>query len=223
MIGFAICLERAVVPSAMDTSSAERPVMNVLVVTSHPLAQSLCARLTGRVVQRLEEAGHAVTLEDLYAQQFQPALTARERETYYADPYECTGVGEQVERLLSAEAVVLLFPTWWFGFPAILKGWFDRVWGPGIAYDHAEDFGPIRPRLHQLKVMMAITTLGAPRWVDRWVLRQPVKRVLKAGLLGACAPNSRFHYLALHQCERLTEEKIARFETRIDWALDRWA
>jgi len=43
----------------------------------------------------------------------------------------------QIDRLMSAEALVLVFPTWWFGFPAILKGWFDRVWAPGIAYDHA--------------------------------------------------------------------------------------
>ena len=85
----------------------------------------------------------------------------------------------QVSRLKEAEALVLLFPNWWFGFPAMLKGWFDRVWGPGIAYDHASDFGPIIPRLDNLKRVLAITTMEAPRWVDRLVMWQPVKRILE--------------------------------------------
>ena len=78
---------------------------------------------------------------------------------------------------------MLLFPTWWFGFPAMLKGWFDRVWGPGIAYDHASDLGPIKPRLNNLKKVLVVTTLGSPWWVDRLVMWQPVKRVMKMALL----------------------------------------
>lgn len=106
--------------------------------------------------------GHGVTTEDLYAVKFEPALTAAERESYYGDSYESSNVTEQANRLKEAEALILLFPTWWFGFPAMLKGWFDRVWGPGIAFDHASDYGPIMPRLENLRKVLVVTSLGSP-------------------------------------------------------------
>ena len=127
-----------------------------------------------------------------------------------------------VGHILAAEAVVLVFPTWWFGFPAILKGWFDRVWSPGIAYDHADDLGPIRPRLDNLQRMLAITTLGAPWWVDRLVMRQPVKRVLGIALLKACAPRCRFSLLSLYKSEAASADRVERFAQRIRTALKGW-
>jgi putative NADPH-quinone reductase len=116
-----------------------------------------------------------------------------------------------------------VFPTWWFGFPAMLKGWFDRVWAPGVAYDHASDLGPIKPRLDRLRRAVAITTLGSPWWVDRFVLRQPVKRVLKLALLGTCAPGCRFEMLSLYQAESLSPGKVNAFRTRIGRALKEMA
>ena len=122
----------------------------------------------------------------------------------------------------AAEAIALVFPTWWFGFPAILKGWFDRVWGPGIAYDHAGDFGPIKPRLNRLRYLAAVTRLGSPWWVDRLLLRQPVKRVLKSALLGACAPTCRFKMLSLYKCEQLPWAVVDRFSAKITRMLRNW-
>ena len=125
--------------------------MKCLIVTAHPLKDSLCHQLAEHVTGTLRQLGHEVTMEDLYAEKFDPALTPEERASYYQDRYDATKVAQQVDRLKASEILVLVFPTWWFGFPAILKGWFDRVWGPGVAYDHAKDFGPIRPRLNHLK------------------------------------------------------------------------
>ncbi|UYG04557.1 NAD(P)H-dependent oxidoreductase [Halomonas sp. LR3S48] len=161
--------------------------MHCLVVKAHPLPESLCSSLTSHIVGRLERAGHTVEVEDLYARGFAPPLTAGERQSYF-DHYAGQQVAAEIERLLSAEAVVLVFPTWWFGFPAILKGWFDRVWAPGVAYDHADDYGPITPRLHRLRHMLVVTSLGSPWWVDRLVLWQPVKRVLKTAIVRPCLP-----------------------------------
>ncbi|UCZ56106.1 NAD(P)H-dependent oxidoreductase [Desulfurispirillum indicum] len=139
-------------------------LMKCLVVKAHPLPESLCSFLTQRAIHMLETAGHSVEVEDLYAQDFVASLTEAERHSYYAvHEYHVQQVAPQVERLLSAEAIVLVFPTWWFGFPAILKGWFDRVWVPGVAYDHEDQFGPIQPRLVNLRHMLAITSLGALR------------------------------------------------------------
>lgn len=139
--------------------------------------------------------GHEVTSEDLYAENFATVLTAPERQSYYSERYDSSNIAEQVNRLQNAEALVLVFLTWWFGFPAILKGWFDRVWGAGIAYDHASDFGPITPQLDNLKTVLVVTTLGSPWWVDRLVMWQPVKRVVKLALLGTCARKSKLQFI----------------------------
>ena len=141
---------------------------------------------------------------------------------YYGDSYESSNVAEQVSRLKEAEALILLFPTWWFGFPAMLKGWFDRVWGPGIAYDHASDFGPIKPRLDNLRKVLVVTTLGAPWWVDRLVMWQPVKRIMKLALLGACAKKSKLQFLSLYNSEKLNEQRISAFKNKIEKALATW-
>lgn len=193
--------------------------MKCLVVTTHPLSNSLCKQLTNHVVERLAAKEHEILIEDLYEEGFEPALTVAERESYYKGSYDFTKISKQVERLKQAEALVLLFPTWWFGFPAMLKGWFDRVWGPGVAYDHADDFGPIKPRLDNLKTVLVITTLGAPWWVDRFIMRQPVKRVVRVALLGACARKSTLKYLSLYNCEKLNEEQVAKFKQKIDRVL----
>ncbi|MES0885287.1 NAD(P)H-dependent oxidoreductase [Roseibium sp. SCP14] len=195
--------------------------MKCLVVVSHPLPNSLCRHLANRVVQHLIESGHDVLEEDLYAQGYDPTLSDRERETYYGS-YDASQIEGQVKRLQEAEALVLVFPTWWFGFPAILKGWFDRAWGPGLAYDHADDFGPIKPKLFNLRQVLAVTTLGSPWWVDRLVMWQPVRRILKHALLGACTRNSRLEFLSLYGAEKIQEKQVRAFEAKIVKALDKW-
>jgi putative NADPH-quinone reductase len=196
--------------------------MKCLVVIAHPLADSLCRSIATRAIETLGAGGHEVIIEDLYRNDFAPALTTDERASYYADRYDAAAVQPAIERLLAAEGIVLCFPTWWFGFPGILKGWFDRVWAPGIAYDHADDLGPIRPRLNGLRRMLAVTTLGAPWWVDRLVMRQPVRRVLKTAILGACAPACRFEMLTNYKSERLNDAQVGRFGASVERALGRW-
>ncbi|MFZ5621350.1 MAG: NAD(P)H-dependent oxidoreductase [Pseudomonadota bacterium] len=196
--------------------------MKCLVVKAHPLPESLCSSLAERAVATLGTVGHTVEMEDLYAPEFAASLTEAERRSYYSGTYFAQRVAPQVERLLAAEAIVLVFPTWWFGFPAVLKGWFDRVWAPGVAYDHADKYGPIQPRLTNLRHMLAVTSLGSPWWVDRFVLRQPVKRVLKTAIVGTCAPKCRLRVLSLYRSERLSPGQVERFGGRVERALRRW-
>jgi NAD(P)H dehydrogenase (quinone) len=196
--------------------------MKCLIVTTHPLNDSLCKLLSKHVENKLTQIGHEVTIEDLYAENFEPALTAPERKSYYGESYDLSNIAEQVSRLQNAEALVLLFPTWWFGFPAMLKGWFDRVWGPGIAYDHASDFGPIKPRLDNLRKVLVVTTLGSPWWVDRLVMWQPVKRIMKLALLGACTKKSKLQFFSLYNSEKLNEQRIAAFKNKIEKVLATW-
>ncbi|WP_203232342.1 NAD(P)H-dependent oxidoreductase [Gemmobacter caeruleus] len=187
----------------------------VLVVSAHPLPDSLTAHLARRLVAQAQAAGAEVEWLDLSAAGFDPVLTGAERATTYAPPYDGRAVAEEMAQLARAELLVLVFPTWWFGLPAQMKGWLDRVWAPGLAYDHRADLGRIVGRLTGLRGVMVATTLGAATWVDWLVMRQPLRRVLKWGVVRFCAPRARFVYHALHSAEAASPARIARHEARL--------
>jgi NAD(P)H dehydrogenase (quinone) len=193
-----------------------------LVVIAHPVKDSLCHALAVNAIGTLRQAGHEVIVQDLYDQTFAPALSQAERQSYYAQTFDASKLTEEIAHLTAAEALVLVFPTWWFGPPAILKGWFDRVWAPGVAFDHAIDLGAIRPRLGKLRTAVAITTLGSPWWVDRFVMWQPIKRQLKVALLGTCAPGCNFQMLSLYQSEKISASVFDKFCQRIGTVLGKW-
>ena len=184
-------------------------------VSAHPLADSLCHRLARTTRIELDGLGWTVEALDLYASGFGPALTPEERRSYYRPEFDQSSVLAEVNQLRRAEILVLVFPTWWFGFPAIMKGWFDRVWAPGVAFTHAADLGTIRPQLAQLRWVFAVTTLGAPRWVDWFILRSPVRRVLKTALVRACAPQARFSMRTLYRAETADSERVGAFEESV--------
>lgn len=190
--------------------------MNCLVVIAHPLEGSLCHYLAEKTISHLKAKGYQVTVKDLYSEGFNPVLSRQERESYYQDEFNGERVRADIEQLKQVESLVLVFPTWWFSFPAILKGWFDRVWAPGHAYDHASDYGPIKQRLLNLKEMNVVTTLGSPWWVDAFVLRKPVKKILKYALLGACASNCKFKMLSLYNSEKPSQSKVDKFVGKIE-------
>ncbi|MCC5900529.1 MAG: NAD(P)H-dependent oxidoreductase [Halomonas sp.] len=189
--------------------------MKCLVVVSHPLEDSLCHYLAAQTVEHLTSNGYQITLLDLYKNNFEPALTQQERKSYYQASFNDDLLRNEIKQLKQAESLVLVFPTWWFGFPAVLKGWFDRVWAPGHAYNHASDLGAITPLLDNLKEVKVITTLGSPWWVDKFVLQQPVKRVLKTALLGACTKRCKFDMLSLYKSENASKPRIEAFVRKI--------
>lgn len=184
-----------------------------LLVFAHPLDGSLNARLAATVEAQARAAGWQVTRRDLYAEGFDPRLAPQERASYYGDP-PATLAAEKAE-LAAAQVLILVFPTWWFGFPAILKGWFDRVWAPGTAFDHSPGFGPMLPRLNDLREVLAVTTMGAPAWIDWLVLRRPVRRILRLAIVKPCAPQARLGWRALYTAESVAGGRLARFEATL--------
>jgi NAD(P)H dehydrogenase (quinone) len=192
--------------------------MRALVVLAHPLSHSLNAHLAVTTVAALQARGVEVDLLDLYASGFAPELTAGERAHHYDMPQPGADVLPLQARLAAADALVLVFPTWWFAMPAILKGWFDRVWSPGFAFEHGT---PIKPLLTNLKTCLVVTTLGSPWWIDLLVMRRPVRRVLKTAIVGACAPQARFDMLSFYAAENLDQRRVGKFSNRLKAALTR--
>ncbi|MCC7319845.1 MAG: NAD(P)H-dependent oxidoreductase [Rubellimicrobium sp.] len=189
--------------------------MKTLLVLAHPLEDSLNAHLAARIDAGIRARGHDLHRIDLQAQGFDPVLTAAERRAY---PHNSA---PDAAGLQGAGAIVLVFPTWWFGLPAILKGWIDRSFLPGAAFDHSPDRRGMIPRLTGLREVLAITTLGSPALVDLVYMRRPVRRVLKQGVFGPCAPGARFTMLSLYRADEVGPERLAAFGARIDRALDR--
>ncbi|HGM5284575.1 NAD(P)H dehydrogenase (quinone) [Serratia sp. BIGb0234] len=126
--------------------------MNVLIVYAHPEPQSLNGSLKDFSVQRLEAAGHAVQVSDLYAMQWKATLDANDSTAQSGDRFNPSLDSQQAfaqglqskdieleqEKLLWADTVILQFPLWWFSMPAILKGWVERVYAYGFAYGVGE-------------------------------------------------------------------------------------
>jgi len=150
--------------------------MRVLVVYCHPVETSFHAALHGEVVRRLREAGHEVDDCDLYAEGFDPVLSRAERLGYHEVPSNREPLRAQVERLQWAEALVLCFPTWWYGMPAILKGWFDRVLAYGFAYADGKryDSGYFRGR----RGILCVTTGGTTERFSPGGVYGPISQVL---------------------------------------------
>ena len=186
-----------------------------VVVLAHPLKDSLCAHLVSLASSLITSAGHDLQIIDLYERDFDPRLTSVERQSYYAAKHDTRAISEDAETLKTADVLVLIFPTWWFGLPAILKGWIDRVFAPGVAYDHAPDFGRMIPRLTTLQSCLAVTTLGSPWWIDWLIMFRPVRRVLSRAIIGTCAPKAHFSMLSLYKSESMAPNQVAVFERKL--------
>lgn len=144
--------------------------MRVLYVYCHPLPESFHAGIRAEALAGLAAAGHEVDLLDLYAERFDPVLTEDGRRHYHDTAVNRHGLEDYVARLQAAEALVFQFPTWCFGAPAMLKGWFDRLLMPGVAFD-LSDPANVRPMLTCAR-SPASSPMAAPAgWRSTWPIR----------------------------------------------------
>ena len=187
--------------------------MRVLLVHCHPRADSFSAALSATACSALEAAGHAVQTIDLYAQGFDPRLTADERGAYYDEVAIPPEIAAHVAALRRAEMLVLVYPTWWFGMPAMLKGWFDRVWRPGVAFALG-GARVLQPRLTKIRRIVVVTTYGSPRWL-LWLVGWPDRKLVRRGIGVLCAPRCRIDWIALTGIDGATRETRARFVGRL--------
>ncbi len=187
--------------------------MRVLLIYCHPLAESYAAALRDAAVQSLRTAGHKVEVRDLYAEGFDPVLSASERRNYYDQEAEAGSTDHHVAALRDAEALVFVYPTWWFGMPAMLKGWIDRIWLPGIAFRLAGP-GALQPLLTNIRHITVITTYGSPRWL-LWLVGWPDWRLFRRGIRTLCAPRCRLEWLSLTNMDACTPKARQRFIARV--------
>lgn len=190
-----------------------------LVLFAHPVAESFSAALHGRVVETLAGRGWEVDDCDLYAEGFDPVLSAAERRGYHEVGPNIEPVRAHVERLRAADALVMVFPVWNFGYPAILKGFLDRVFLPGVSF-RLED-GRVTGNLHNIRKLAAVTTYGADR-LRAALAGNPPRRSVTRAVRAVVHPAARMRYLALYDMNRATDLQRRAFLDRVGAEMERF-
>src|SRR5215469_12099253 len=178
--------------------------MRVLVIYCHPVAESFAASAYAVVLDALSKRGHEVTDLDLYAEQFDPVMRRQERLDYLNTARNERLVKRYDDQLAAAEAIVLVYPAWWYGMPAILKGYFDRVWLPGVAFDVLPDGTVSTARLKNIRRIIVVTTYGGSWWMVRVALGDPARKVIGRAVRALCARTCRVTWLVHYSMDRAT-------------------
>jgi len=151
---------------------------NVLLVLAHPRPQSFCRALADAYQKGAGQTGHAVKLIHLIDLAFDPIL----RNGYSADQPLEPDLAQAQEQIAWADHLVFVYPTWWGGLPALLKGFVDRVFLPGFAFKYREN--SLRwDRLLTGKSAQLLVTMDSPPWYYRWISRMPGHHQMKRTIL----------------------------------------
>jgi NAD(P)H dehydrogenase (quinone) len=210
----------AVIRLGIDAWSQPERSLRILVVFAHPLETSFVSALHARVVEILRSRGHTVDDLDLYAVKFDPVMS-REGLLHYVDTSANTcEVEGYVDRLRAAEALVLVFPVWFDGLPAIMQGYFQRVFLPGVAV-RIDEAGLFHPNLHHIKRMAAVCAYGEGRR-DVSAKGDPPLRFVRDNIGVLIDPKGRFEYLALYDMNFTAAHRRAAFMKRVTRAFESW-
>jgi NAD(P)H dehydrogenase (quinone) len=194
--------------------------LRILVVYAHPLETSFISALHARVVETLRAGGHFLDDLDLYAEKFDPVMPRETLRCYVDTKVNTRGVETYVERLRAAGALVLVFPIWFDGLPAILQGYFQRVFLPGVSVQ-IDEAGLFHPNLGNLKRMAAVSAYGESRR-DVAAKGDPARRFVRDNIGALIEPKGRFEYLALYDMNFTAARRRAAFLARVTRAFGAW-
>jgi NAD(P)H dehydrogenase (quinone) len=189
--------------------------MRVVVVIAHPDPNSFNHAIATTACAALNEAGHEVTVLDLYAEEFRAAMSPAERSAYHSDRPILDPMAERhADIVKQAEALVFVYPTRWSTIPAILKGWLERVMVPGVGFVF-DDHHHVRRGLTHVRRIVGISTYEA-RWISVKAIHDNGRRVLFRALRLNTAVFTRRSWLGLYEINTRTPEQRAAFVKRVE-------
>ena len=194
--------------------------MRILVVHAHPVETSFNRSLFRTVVETLGKRGHQVDALNLYEEGFDALLSREERTNYEDVPGNLTAaVKPYVDRLQAAEAIVFVHPVWNYGYPAILKGFFDRIFLPGVSFVLAN--GEVKPNLTNIKKAAFVTTYGGDRWRTR-LMGDPPRRLARRWAWVTFSTRLPPKYLALYDMNNNREPQLKGFIDKVRAEFESW-
>jgi NAD(P)H dehydrogenase (quinone) len=194
-------------------------VTRALVVSCHPVEESFGVAVRERVLAGLAAAGAEVRHTDLYAIGFDPRFTAEERAEHRlpgCDP----SLASHAADLRWCDTLVLVYPTWWSGQPAMLKGWIDRVWVCGVAWTLPPGANRLRPGLRNVRRLVAVTTHGSAKLINA-MEGEAGKRTVTRSLRTMCHPLARTTWLAFYGLDTSSPVRRQAFLDRVERRITR--
>ena len=181
----------------------------VLVVYAHPYPDSLIGAAHLALCEGLTAASHEVRVTDLYGLNFDPAMSATERREHRF-PGVSEDLASHAEDLRWCDTLALVYPTWWSAQPAILKGWIDRVWTSGVAWELPEGANRLKPLLTNITRIIVVTSHGSPKWVNA-LQGEAGKRIALRSIRVLCNWRCRTSWWAIYGVDRASQEKTASY------------
>ena len=208
----------------------------VLIIHCHPVSTSYSTQLSNAVRDGLVAGGHEIRLRRLYfhgnkdecydGKEFQPILSSTDLEDYHNAQlvknreqgiFPSISIKQAVDDLRWCNSLVFVYPTWWFNFPAMLKGYIDRTWLPGVAFrlpnlnDNSKMLIPGFPNIRKIGV---VSTYGAPQWVV-FYSNDNGRCNIANGLRPLCHPNCQLLWHGLYDYDNTSSEQKKVFLEKI--------
>jgi putative NADPH-quinone reductase len=185
--------------------------MNVVVVLGHPSADSYCAAIFKRIIFALEsQPSHNVTAIRLADEKFATAMSTAERVAYETEtPLISDETKRHAEVLLQAEALIFVYPTWWSGLPAQLKGWLERVFVLGVAFRFNKN-SKIRPNLQNIRHIIGVSTYGSP-WRYVKLINDNGRRTLTRAIRMSTGFRTRSMWCGIYALDTCTQQQREEF------------
>jgi NAD(P)H dehydrogenase (quinone) len=161
--------------------------MNIFIIFAHPGKKSFTFQVFEQLKKGLTSAGHQIKISDLYQMDFKPSMTTEEYEREGLINKELP-ISEDIklehQKIDWADCIIFVYPVWWSDCPAILKGWFDRVYTLGYAYGYDENAIPSK----QMKIIpygLVVCTAGHPNeFLKEIGIEQSMRNVMLDDRLG---------------------------------------
>jgi NAD(P)H dehydrogenase (quinone) len=189
--------------------------LHVAIVVADPRTDSFCHDLADRAATALAGAGHLTEPIDLHRRGFRAAMSAEERRAYHTDdPIVDPIVAEHARVVTSVDVLVVVYPTVVGGLPAILKGWLERVFVPGVAFVF-DEHDKVRPALQNLRTVIGISVYDEPRW-RVWLRNDNGRRTFTRALKLSSGWRTRTRWRGLYGFGSAGTTTRAEFTARIE-------
>ena len=193
--------------------------MRVMVVYAHPVETSFNAAIYATVTETLKQRGHEIDACDLYAENFPAIMSCADRLLYHEIPANRALARPWIERLEAAEALVMVFPTWVFAPPAILKGFCEKVFVPGFAFELVD--GKVRGAMRHLKRVGGVSTYGGTR-LRALLAGDPPRKLLTRILRAYVGPAVPVSFMGCYDMNRIDEARGRAFLDKVRAAYSGW-